>query len=81
MGLTSPTCTYVSVLQESLLLAHLRPKPESKAAADKGGKDSSDDDSRASGGIASDDEDDQLTRLLQVGVGKLMGMHETPKQG
>ena len=54
-------------MQESLLLAHLHPKPESNAAADEGGNDSSSDDSRGSGDIASDDEDDQLTRLLQVG--------------
>ena len=57
---------HITAMQESLLLAHLHPKPESNAAADEGGNDSSDDDSRGSGDIASDDEDDQLTRLLQV---------------
>ena len=57
------------IVQESLLLAHIHPKPDVQAA-DEGGNDSSDPESQSSSDIASDDEDDQLTRLLQVWANK-----------
>ena len=69
------------IVQESLLLARIHPKPDVQAA-DEGGNDSSDPESQSSSDIASDDEDDQLTRLLQVWAKVANGLgaaHESKK--